>query len=93
MDMNPEDLRIFDIYSTMQFFNIQQWQSGLLVMIPGFHPRDPGSIPLVGGFYLNFFLIAINGSRICNQKNQEKWGLQKVDIAVLQNVDIAIHAL
>ena len=68
MDMNPEDLRIFDIYATMQFFYIQEWQSGRVVMIPGFHPRDPGSIPLVGDSFIYFFifLIAICGSRICN---------------------------
>ena len=53
-------------------------------MILGFHPRDPGLIPLVGDFFFKlFFLIAIYGSRICNQKNQKKTGLQKVEIAVL----------
>ena len=30
-----------------------------MVMTPGFHPGDPGSIPLVGDFYLILIFIHI----------------------------------
>ena len=41
----------------------QQGQGGLMVMTPGFHPGDPGSIPHVGH---NVFLIFIHIFNLVN---------------------------
>ena len=38
----------------------QQGQGGLMVMTPGFHPGDPGSIPLVGDFFKLSYIHILN---------------------------------
>ena len=49
----------FDIFQEVDW---QQGQSGLMVMTLGFHPGDPGSIPLVGDFFLIFIHMYFQSS-------------------------------
>ena len=40
-------------------YYVKKGQGGLMVMTLGFHPGDPGSIPLIGNFYFTLILIHI----------------------------------